>query len=243
MSNEISILTYTTSRYSDVWDLHFGQLTCHAPQIKSYAFSDEKSKEIWNHKNHQLVLYCDSDPYWKQYTDCLNSVVEDYVIYSQEDFILFSDVDYSHLEKYRKFLSETDYDYVRLIRCGYSTPLNRPVKDDIYEVDMRTNDAFSMQATLWKKSSIRKLYEHVKSEKWLESDAWNSGSRQVGIKGTFIYNGERKIGAFHYDSKVYPYVCTAINRGLWNVDQYPEVMSNLFRKYSIDPSVRGIRRR
>jgi hypothetical protein len=241
MSDRTAIITYTTSKYRDVWDMHFGQLTQHAASLKSYAFSDEESDQIWRYGDHKLVTYNESDPYWKQYTDCLSSVEEDYVIYSQEDFILFSDVLYDRIERLRNFLHETDYDYVRLIRCGYSTPLSHKVKEDIYEVDMNSSDAFSMQATLWKKSSLEKLYRHVKSEKWLESEAWNSGARQVGLKGTFIYNGEKKIGAFHYDSIVYPYVCTAINRGKWNVDQYPDVMMHMFQKYDIDPSIRGVR--
>lgn len=237
----VAIITYTTSKYSDVWPMHFGQLTLYGSEIKSYAFSDEDSKEIWNFKKHQLVTYAETDPYWKQYIECLESVQENFVIYSQEDFILFSQIDYGSIERYMTFLENSDYDYVRLIRCGYQTPLNKHVKDDIYEVHMNTADAFSMQATLWKKDSIKKLYEHVKSEKWLESEAWNSGARHLGIKGTLIYNDEPKIGAFHYDSKVYPYVCTAINRGKWNVDQYPEIMKTLFQKYNVDPNVRGIR--
>jgi hypothetical protein len=241
MLQDIALITYTTSKYSDVWNMHFGQLSVHASNMKSYAFSDEDSKNIWDFPMHQLVTYVESDPYWKQYLGCLKSVSENYVIYSQEDFILFSGINYEAVLRYRNFLNNSNYDYVRLIRCGYSTPLNNHVTDDIHEVDMSTSDAFSMQATLWKKSSIQKLYHHVKSQKWLESDSWNSGARTCGIRGTFIYNGEPKIGAFHYDSKVWPYVCTAINRGKWNVDQYPEVMKHMFQKYNVDPSMRGIR--
>jgi len=238
---DIALITYTNIKYSDVWPMHFGQLTLYASNVKSYAFSNQESISKWDTKDHQLVTYKDSDPYWKQYIGCLESIQENFVIYSQEDFILFSEIDYESISRYREFLSLSDYDYVRLIRCGYRTPLDRHVVDDIYEVHMETNDAFSMQATLWKKSSIKKLYEHVKSEKWLESDAWNNGARDLGIKGTLIYNGEPKIGAAHYDSKVYPYVCTAINRGKWNVDQYPEIMKKMFQKYNVDPNIRGIR--
>jgi len=221
--------------------MHFGQLTLHASALKSYAFSDEESLPLWKHDDHKLICYKNNEDYWKQYTTCLQDVTEDFVIYSQEDFILFSDVDVDAIERYKQLLSNSTYDYVRLIRCGYSTLLTNPVADDIYEVDMKTSDAFSMQATLWKKSSLERLYAYVKSQKWLESEAWNSGARDLKVKGTFIYNGERKIGAFHYDSKVYPYVCTAINRGRWNVDQYPDVMTNLFEKYKVDPTIRGIR--
>ena len=221
--------------------MYFGQLSKHGRGVKSYAFSDERSRDIWHHPDHQLITYNDSDPYWKQYLGCLSEVQENYVIYCQEDFILFSDISLESIGRYAKLLEESKYDYVRLIRCGYQTPLDKHVTEDIYEVRMDSSDAFSMQATLWKKESLRKLYEHVKSEKWLESERWNSGARELGIRGTLVYNGERKIGAFHYDSIVYPYVCTAINRGKWNIDQYPEVMQEMFRKYDVDPQVRGVR--
>lgn len=237
----LAIITYTTSKYSDVWPMHFGQLSQHASSIKSYAFSDDASKNIWSYADHQLVTYNNSHDYWMQYTECLRSVSEDYIIYSQEDFILFDDVDPNVLQKYSKFLENSKYDYVKLIRCGFKTPLDRHVVDDIYEVDMTTNDAFAMQATMWKKSSMEKLYKHVKSKLWLESPDWNRGAHQLGLNGTFIYNNEPQIGLYHYDSVVYPHVCTAINKGKWNVDQYPKIMNNLFKKYSIDPNVRGIR--
>ena len=241
MCENVALVTYTTSKYSDVWPMHFGQLDVHKSGIKSYAFSDEESRSIWNFNNHRLITYSNNDPYWKQYLGCIRDVSEEFIIYSQEDFILFSDILVDRIKKYVDFLSDSKYDYVRLIRCGYETPLNHHVIDDIYEVNMNSNDAFSMQATLWKKDSLTRLYDHVKSEKWLESNAWNLGSRNCEIKGTFIYNNEPKIGSFHYDSIVYPYVCTAINRGKWNIDQYPEIMSNMFEKYKIDPRIRGIR--
>jgi hypothetical protein len=223
--------------------MHFGQMSIHAPRVKSYSFSDKQSEEFWNFKDHNLVCYEDGDPYWKQYTECLDSVAENYVIYLQEDFILYSDIDYEKIEKYVTFLERSEFDYVRLIRCGYNTPLDQPLGDNLYAVNMSSSDAFSMQATLWKKSRLRDLYLHVKSQKWLESESWNEGARSLGIRGAFTYHGEKKIGAFHYDSIVYPYVCTAINRGKWNIDQYPEVMRNMFQSYSIDPKIRGIRER
>jgi hypothetical protein len=238
-----STVTYTNSRYSDVWPMHFGQMSIHAPRVKSYSFSDKQSEEFWNFKDHNLVCYEDGDPYWKQYTECLDSVAENYVIYLQEDFILYSDIDYEKIEKYVTFLERSEFDYVRLIRCGYNTPLDQPLGDNLYAVNMSSSDAFSMQATLWKKSRLRDLYLHVKSQKWLESESWNEGARSLGIRGAFTYHGEKKIGAFHYDSIVYPYVCTAINRGKWNIDQYPEIMRNMFQSYRIDPKIRGVRER
>lgn len=240
MLEDVCLLTYTTKKYDDVWPMYFGQLNEFLGPLKSYSLCNS-TQEDWPNNGHQLLTYDNDEPYWKQYTDGLAQIKENFVIYAQEDFILFNHVDYEALREYKEFLTKTDYSFVRLIRCGYETPLYKKVSKDLYEVNINSNDAFSMQATLWKKEKLDELYRHVKSQKWLESDAWNNGCRELNIKGCFEWRGEPKIGKFHYDSVVYPYVCTAINRGQWNVDQYPEFMKSMFVKYNVNPNIRGIR--
>jgi hypothetical protein len=240
--SNVACITYTTSKYADAWPIHFGQLDKHLKGIKSYVFSDFGSEHKFNFGAHRLVEHDDAEPYWNQYTKGLHHVEEDYVIYLQEDFFLYNDVNHALLHNAIKFLQNSDYDYVRLIRCGFQTPLNKHVKDNIFEVDMSTDDAFSMQVTLWKKNRLDELYLHVKSEKWLEGPHWNKGCRELEIKGTFSWNGEPKVGKYHYDSIIWPHVCTAINKGQWNMDEYPMVMKNLMFEYNVDVSKRGVRK-
>jgi hypothetical protein len=243
--DNVACVTYTTSKYADVWPMYFGQLNEHLNGIKSYVLSDFGSGKIYNfaEQGHTLIEHDDAEPYWAQYTRSLDLIPEDYVVYCQEDFFLYADVNRDLLQKALDFLENSDYDYVRLIRCGYQTPLKDHVKDNFFEVDMATQDAFSMQATLWKKSRMRQLYTHVASQKWLESEAWNVGARQIKIKGVFTWNGEPQVGKFHYDSIIWPYCCTGINKGQWNMDEYPEIMKNLVKKYNVDVSIRGVRKR
>ena len=234
----IALVTYTHTNCKDVWPVYFGQLEEHLKGISSVAFSNEPPKDFENHK---WIKYNDDDLYYTQYLSCLKEVNEDFIIYSQDDFFLYGDVHSDNLQKYVRELKNSDYSFVRLIRAGYSTPLNRHVREDMYEVNTNTSDAFSMQATLWKKDAIINLYNHVKSEKWLEGEHWNEGCRQLNVKGTFVYNQEEQRGKFHYDSLVFPYVCTGIVKGLWNTNEYPEVMSHLIEKYNVDTSIRGER--
>lgn len=241
--DDVACVTYTTSKYRDVWPIHFGQLSKHLGGIKSYVLSDKGSGQLFDFKEHQLIEHDDNSPYFVQYINGLDQIKEEYVIYLQDDFFLYADVPHDHVEKVKQYLKETDYDFVRMIRCGYSTPLDRHTKDNFFEVDMATPDAFSQQASLWKKPRIRQLYAHVGSQKWLEGEHWNVGCRQVGIKGVFTWNGEPQIGKFHYDSVIWPYVCTGINKGQWNMDEYPEAMARLVKEYNIDVSLRGVRKR
>ena len=244
---DICCVTYTTSKYADVWPAYFGQFEKHSRGLKNYVLSDRGSGENFDFGDSVLIEHDDDAPYWEQYTDALGTIEEPFVVYHQEDFFLYSDVDTTALQRYCRFLLDTSYSYVRMIRCGYRTPLDAPLIDshaaatDLYAVNMLTNDAFSMQATLWKRSSMLSLYEYVKSSKWLEGDHWNRGCRDLNIRGAFCYNGERQRGKFHYDSIVWPYTCTAVNRGKWNLTEYPEIMSDILSMYDIDPHVRGVR--
>lgn len=241
--DNVACVTYTTSKYADVWPMYFGQLHEHINGIKSYVLSDFGSSQKFDFTGHTVIEHDDADPYWKQWVEGMDRIEEPYIIYCQEDFFLYADVRRDLLQKALDFLENSDYDYVRLIRCGYQTPLKDHVKDNFFEVDMATQDAFSMQATLWKKGRMRNLYTHVASQKWLESEAWNVGARQCKIKGVFTWNGEPQVGKFHYDSVIWPYCCTGINKGQWNMDEYPEIMKNLVKKYNVDVSIRGVRKR
>lgn len=186
-------------------------------------------------------VYDDHDPYYVQWTKCLEDVDSKYVIYMQEDFILIGDVDNEALASYRNFLDSSDYSFVRLIRSNFDMTL-RHIKDDLYSVNHDNEDIFHMQATLWKKEDIRKLYFEAKSEKWLEGPHWRDAARKIGIRGAYCYRGEKQRGKFHFDSSVFPYICTAVNRGLWNMNEYPDELGPLLKEYGVDPSIRGIRK-
>ena len=44
--DDLSLITWSHSSYSDVWPMYFGQLEKHFPQIKQYMFIDKNSKDI-----------------------------------------------------------------------------------------------------------------------------------------------------------------------------------------------------
>ena len=39
---------------------------------------------------------------------------------------------------------------------------------------------------------------------------------------------DKKRGKFHYDSSVYPYVCTAVIKGKWNFKEYKKELYEIF---------------
>jgi len=245
MENTISLITYTNSVMKDAWPIYFSQIDRHMPGMKSFVFSDISSSDF---AGHTFLEYDNKDPYFKQYLDCLSQVKEDFVIYMQEDFFLYEDVDLEKIKSYVEFLRKNDeYSYVRLIRCGYvedtrgAADIDNHVGSDLYAVDIDSTDSFSMQPTLWRKDRLVELYDHVKSVKWFEAQHWFDGCKELDTKGVMTYNGEEKRGRYHYDSSVFPYTCTGITKGRWNMEAYSDFLSEMFKKHDIDPYERGMR--
>ena len=234
---DISMITYTNHVMQDAWDMYFGQLDKFS-NIKSYVFSDIDCED---YKNHRFITYNNEDPYYKQYLESIENVEEDFVIYMQEDFFLYDKIDEKAIIDAKKFLKNSNYSFVRLIRAGYKTPTSNKVHNSYYEIDVKTNDAFSMQATLWKKSKLKELYLNTKSKMWYEGEEWNQSCRDLDITGVFAYNGEDQRGRFHYDSSIFPYTCTGINKGYWNIQLYGQFLASAFKEYNTDLTKRGVR--
>lgn len=235
--NNCAILTYTNKNCRDVWPVYFGQLTKHAPFLKSYVLTDS----LVECADGENIIYENDQPYYLQWLQGLDHVKEDFVIYAQEDFVLYDDVKKESIDSYIEFLkSHPEYSYVRPIRCGFDNSLI-PVSDGLFEVPVSSDDIFQMQITIWKKEYLKKLYSHVQSVKWYESAAWRQGCRDLNIRGVFSYYGEPKRGKYHFDSSTYPYVCTAVSRGLWNLNEYKQELGRILDFYRIDPTKRGIR--
>jgi hypothetical protein len=43
-----------------------------------------------------------------------------------------------------------------------------------------------------------------------------------------------KRGLYHYDSKVWPYIATALNKGTWNIHEYPNEIQAIFDEFNCD---------
>lgn len=234
-----ALVTYTNSKCLDVLNVHLGQIERFAHQFPSYVLIDDLAIAS-KHPHHTFIRYDNADPYYVHWINSLNSIPQEKLIYLQEDFWLYDRVNEQKIQSYVKFLDNTSYSFVRLIRACFDFKLNH-VQDDLYAVNRTNEDIFHMQATLWKKTEFVKLYNGVKSVKWLENQQWRDTARQVGIDGVYAYNNEKQRGRYHFDSIVWPYVCTAVNRGFWNYNEYPEIVPKLLEEHGIDPEIRGKR--
>jgi len=250
--NDICIVTYTNSKCHDVLKVHLRQIEKFAPKLKSYVLTNKKPD--FDVSKHQIIIYEDADPYYLQWNKSLKNVKENYIVYQQEDFFLDGEVDYKELQRCKEFLQSTDYSFVRLLKVMLEGAIHRPhlnmkeFKDvelsrNIYDAHVQNPDsfAFMMQSTLWKKQDFSNLYDHVKSKLWLESEVWDEGMRELSIKGTYYYAGSAKTGKYHWEPEIWPYICTAVGKGKWNLSHHGERLTKLLYEHKIDISVRGDR--
>ena len=51
---------------------------------------------------------------------------------------------------------------------------------------------------------------------------------------SFVQNKDKR-GKFHYDSSIYPYICTAVIKGKWNFKEYKKELFEIFynKKFNI----------
>jgi hypothetical protein len=228
-------VAYSNSNCADLWEAFQKQIFKHS-KLKLYLISD---KEPDNFGFTDISLYNNNEPYYKVWVDALNKFNQEYFIYLQEDFFLYNDIDENKLNEYLNFLkTNPEYSFVRLFKCGNVN--NNRVTNTLYEIESTNQDIFSMQTTIWRTSDYIKLMETVKDPKWLENDNYRFAAIKLNLKGVYHYDGEPKRGLSHFDSSIYPCVSTALNKGKWNLSEYPKELKPILNEYGIDAKKRGV---
>ena len=87
-----------------------------------------------------------------------------------------------------------------------------------------------------KKELFKTFFENKEFSIWEFEDKTNFFELQFMVK----IGPEKKRGLYHYDSLVFPYTATAINKGRWNMTEYQKELNDIFEEYDINPFDRGI---
>lgn len=244
MIEDLAVTTWSHTSYSDIWPMYFGQFEEHAPFFKHYLMINEIDDKCPNYCE-QLVNNQD-DPFYKRLITSLSQVEENNIIYMQEDFILYNDVENEKIKMINDFLNKSDYSFIKFMKSGVhgNNLLNNEL--NIYEVNRNSSYLYSLQACLWKKKDIIKLFKYYRPSNMMQAERGGSNTcRTLGIKGCYIYNNEPKRGNLHWDSDVFPYMSTAVHgsnhgkTGMWQTSLYEKELMPLFDKYNIDKNIRG----
>jgi len=227
-------IAYTNSKCSDLWEMFLKQNQKHC-KLPLFMISDKLVQGFDADKQH---IYLNTDPYYQVWINAVLKFGGDYFIYLQEDFVLYGDVNEQKIEEYVEFLKNNpQYSFVRLLRSG--NLYNKKLSDTLYEIESTNINVFAMQATIWKSADYIRLMSLVKDPKWLETEDYRNKMIALNMQGAYHFNGEESGGKVHNNTKVYPYIATALVRGLWNISEYGNQLKKILPEYGIDVSKRG----
>jgi hypothetical protein len=230
MGITIPLIVYTHTDMKDVWPMFFGQLKKYIGDTKVYVAVNEDDTQL---SDYIRIIYDDSNQYTQRWKEILEKVEEETFIFLHEDMILFDKVDFQLLEKYIRYVGDGLVESIKLILAGD--------RFDEWSVDktLVTNQyaKFSIQPTITQKKIFQQLVENLPPMNiWEFEESIVSSGRDFMVK----VGNEKKRGIYHYDSPVFPYIATAINKGKWNMTEYYKELDLLFKEYNINPFNRGI---
>jgi hypothetical protein len=210
--------------------MFFGQLKKYIGNTKVYV-AVNKEDELLSEYNQ--IVYDDSKLYTQRWAEILELIEEETFMFMHEDMILFDKVDFQSLEKYIGYVKDNLAESIKLILAGD--------RFDEWSVDktLVTNQyaKFSIQPTITQKRVFQQLVENLPPMNiWEFEEAIVSFGRDFMVK----VGNEKKRGLYHYDSTIFPYIATAINKGKWNMSEYSKELDSMFREYSVNPFERGI---
>jgi hypothetical protein len=230
MGISVPLIVYTHTDMKDVWPMFFGQLKKYIGDTKVYVAVNEDDVEL---SDYNRIIYDDSNSYTKRWKAILEQIDTQTFMFMHEDMVLFDKIDFQSLEKYIGYVNDNLAESIKLILAGD--------RFDEWSVDktLVTNQyaKFSIQPTITQKRVFQELVENLPPMNiWEFEEAIVSSGRDFMVK----VGNEKKRGIYHYDSPVFPYIATAINKGKWNMTEYYKELDLLFKEYNINPFNRGI---
>ena len=239
MKDDITLIMYSHSSYSDVWAPFFNQADKYLQDYKKVLFSDDdlgKTPDNWG-----FAKYNDEDNYSVRMSTCLESVDTELCFLHHEDMFLYDKPDLKLLSEYESIVkNDSKIDFIRLLRSVDNPMFSYKNCPSLHYIPAYSQYFFSVQPTICKTDSLKKIYGETKINHLRDFEInVQKTCRDNSMNGLFHYNGENKKGMFHYDSSVYPYIATAIVKGKWNMSQYPSQLEEILKENKINVNDRG----
>lgn len=232
----LTLLTYTHSNTKDLHKIYFDRIKKYFNSVNQIVLCDD----LVDYDDISTLIYNDETKYYQQMVNGLNNVKTDYVIYSQEDYILF---DYVNLNKINYLINVLNTDdkisFIRLIYSGIDFKYV-DYNDELFYLEPNNQYYFSTQITIWRTQDLKDMFIKSKVESIWEEPNNSFHLKELNKIGLCVKDKGDKIGN-HYNSSIYPYIATAIVKGKWNNSEYGEKLRPIYNEYKINENSRGVR--
>jgi hypothetical protein len=223
------LVIYTHSDYRDAWIPLLKSLKKYAPEFKLHFFVNEKDEFL---SEYRQIIYDENLNYTQRLKDSFDKIEIDEFIFMHEDMFLYDFPKLDYIDIYSKLLKEKKIGSVKLIPVG-SHLMRCAFEETLYITEY---SKFSIQPTIISKSRIIDILNDV-----VNLNIWDFESSIKSTHHDYIakIGGEKKVGIFHYESLVFPYIATAIVKGKWNFSEYP-ILAKILEECQIDSKIRGV---
>jgi len=230
----LTLLTYTNSKVQDLHKPYFSRIKKYFPDLINHlTLCDILIPEV------ETYLYKNEQPYFEQMYNALDNVKTEYILYSQEDYILFDNVDTDKIQKCLSTLANNkEVSFIRLIQSGIENSI--PINKQYLQLSTDHQYFYSTQATIWRKSDLKIMFVHSKVQSIRDEPLNSSFLKNLNKYGLCTTYKGKQIGN-HFNSVIFPYIATAVVNGKWNCSEYNDELNALFNEFSIDKNIRGTR--
>lgn len=229
----LTIITHTHSECDVAWKPYFDSYKKYF-DIKNHVVLIDKKTNLLTQKQ---IEYKNNLPYSNRILDCLKHIETEFVLLSFEDMFLYDNVKTNEIENIIHIMNnDTQIFFTRLIKSGIKS--NILFKDNLFLLD-KQDFLFSLTPTIWRVKTLKLILQDLKN-----LNIWNlevNGDlylKNNNYKSLYYYNNELPRGG-HYDSSIYPHICSAILKGKWNITEYKDVLLPILNFYGININEKG----
>jgi len=186
-----------------------------------------------------------------QMIGCLSSIEEEIILYANEDYILYDRPDLGFLSELTSSLRDCNYlSYLRFVYADIEKLATFTEMEDkkLLYIPPSSQLCFSQTLSLWKTKDYLNIHmQGPKSSIGVKGESQGHFEvlvkptcRDLKIQGAVVFDStNKKIGLFHYESKCFPHVASALVKGRWNISEYPE-LEKILAENHIDTTIRGV---
>ena len=223
----MKILLYTHSDYNWVWKYWHQQTDKFLKNFKKICLVNSQSSF---RDDYLVIKYNDQKTYKNRILSCLKKLNDDdVVLFLHEDMFLYNMPKLDILDEYVNLITNDKCDSIKLIRAFDNLEKSILHKNLLINPN---NQLFSIQPTIIKIKTLKLIYSIVPGDNiWnFEANTSNQHLKDFISLCSFDENLDLKRGKYHFDSSVFPYVCTAVIKGKWNFKEYKRELFEIFYK-------------
>lgn len=223
----LTLLVYTNDKRQYLHKPCLERITTYFPEALLVYIANNSPLQYQN-----TVVYNDNLSHSNQMIQILKQLPTKYVLYMQEDYILYQRVKVDNISRYLKIMEEdSKVGFIRLIHSGLGNS-QELYKDEFLLINNDSQYYYSTQATIWRKAILINMFKLSNVDSIFQESKNSKFLKKLNIVGLCPQIKGVKVGN-HFNSYDFPYLATAVVKGKWNIRQYALQIEQLKSEYNL----------